>query len=246
MPLTHGCSNTKKNESSHEKSKTKRGCGQNNTSQDKQFQTANCGRGRGYEDSDYEDTIELSLSRPFNLLPLNNMDLEELDSALALHLEFRNTSTSLREVQSNELENLSAPPHPEYLASRNLNTSTPLHEVQSNELENLLAPPHPEFQSNELENLSAPSHLKHPASRNLQSSKNLNTSTPLHEVQSNELENFSVLSCPELRDLNFSASLRSFNASTFPILPPCFNNMYGYDFPARHLAICESKCSSIC
>ncbi|EXX74328.1 hypothetical protein RirG_052110 [Rhizophagus irregularis DAOM 197198w] len=114
-------------------------------------------------------------------------------------------------------------------------------------------------QSNELENLSAPSHLKHPASRNLQSSnslppshpehlasRNLNTSTPLHEVQSNELENFSVLSCPELRDLNFSASLRSFNASTFPILPPCFNNMYGYDFPARHLAICESKCSSIC
>ncbi|CAB4495988.1 unnamed protein product [Rhizophagus irregularis] len=199
------------------------------------------------------------------------MDLEELDSALALHLEFRNTSTSLREVQSNELENLSAPPHPEHLASRNLNTSTPLHKVQSNELENLLAPPHPEcpasrnlntstkrfrqatltstlhkVQSNELENLSAPSHLKHPASRNLQSSKNLNTSTPLREVQSNELENFSVLSCPELRDLNFSASLRSFNASAFPILPPYFNNMYGYDFPARHLAICESKYSSIC
>ncbi|PKY57757.1 hypothetical protein RhiirA4_479077, partial [Rhizophagus irregularis] len=127
----------------------------------------------------------------------------ELDSALAPRLESRNTSTPLREVQSNELENLSAPPRPERLASRNLNTSTPLHEVQSNELENL----------------SAPSHLERPASRNL------NTSTPLREVQSNELENLSVLSCPGLRDLNSPASLRSFNASASPTLPPCFNDM---------------------
>ncbi|CAB4435209.1 unnamed protein product [Rhizophagus irregularis] len=153
MPQTRGHSSTKKDESSHEKSKTKRGRGRNNKSQDEQFQTANCGRGRGrgrrqsnkkshllneiLEDSDYEDTIELSLSGPFNLLPLNNTDLEELDSALAPRLESRNISTPLRKVQSNELENLSAPPHPEHLASRNLNTSTPLREVQSNELENL-------------------------------------------------------------------------------------------------------------
>ena len=87
MPQTRGRSSTKKDEFFHEKSKTKRERGRNNTSQDKQFQTANCGRGHGrgrrqsnkkshllneiLEDSDYENTIEPSLSGPFNLLPLN-------------------------------------------------------------------------------------------------------------------------------------------------------------------------------
>ncbi|RGB21753.1 hypothetical protein C1646_777334, partial [Rhizophagus diaphanus] len=194
--------NSRKDKSSPEQSKTKcirgRGCGRNNTSQEEQFLTVN-------EDSDYEDTIEPSLSRPFNLLPLNNTDLEELDSALAPRLESRslNTSTSLREVQSNGLENLSAPSRPERPASRSLNTSTPLCEVQSNGLENLSAPPR----------------LECPASRSL------NTSTPLREIQSNGLENLSVLSCPGLRDLNSPASLHSFNASASPTLPLYFNDM---------------------
>ncbi|CAG8776524.1 9824_t:CDS:2, partial [Rhizophagus irregularis] len=55
MPQTHGRSSTRKDESSHKKSKTKCGRGRNNTSQDEQFQTANCGRGCGHgQDSDYE------------------------------------------------------------------------------------------------------------------------------------------------------------------------------------------------
>ncbi|CAB4435242.1 unnamed protein product [Rhizophagus irregularis] len=223
MPQTRGRSNSRKDKSSPEQSKPKRGRGRgrNNTPQEEQFLTANSGRGRGrgriqsnkkshllneiLEDSDYEDTIEPSLSGPFNLLPLNNTDLEELDSALAPRPESRslNISTPLREVQSNELENLSAPSRPERPASRSLNTSTPLREIQSNELENLSAPPRPE----------------RPASRSL------NTSTPLREIQSNELENLSSPSRPGLRDLNSPASLRSFNASASPTLPSCFNDM---------------------
>ncbi|CAB4446952.1 unnamed protein product, partial [Rhizophagus irregularis] len=254
MPQTRGRSNSRKDKSSPEQSKPKRerGRGRNNTPQEEQFLTANSGRGRGrgcgqsnkkshllneiLEDSDYEDTIEPSLSGPFNLLPLNNTDLEELDSALAPRPESRslNTSTPLREVQSNELENLSAPSRPERPASRSLNTSTPLREIQSNELENLSAPPRPErpasrslntstplreIQSNELENLSSPSRPERPASRSL------NTSTPLREIQSNGLENLSSPSRPGLRDLNSPASLRSFNASASPTLPSCFNDM---------------------
>ncbi|CAG8703944.1 2432_t:CDS:2, partial [Rhizophagus irregularis] len=252
MPQTRGRSNSRKDKSSPEQFKPKRGRrrGRNNTPQEEQFLTANsgrgCGRGRGQsnkkshllneilEDSDYEDTIEPSLSGPFNLLPLNNTDLEELDSALAPRPESRNlnTSTPLREVQSNELENLSAPPRLERPASRSLNTSTPLREIQSNGLE-LSFPsrserpesrslntstPLREIQSNGLENLSAPPRLERPASRSL------NTSTPLREIQSNGLE-LSSPSRPGLRDLNSPASLRSFNASASSTLPSCFNDM---------------------
>ncbi|CAB4410279.1 unnamed protein product [Rhizophagus irregularis] len=254
MPQTRGRSNSRKDKSSPEQSKPKRGRGRGriNTPQEEQFLTANSGQGHGcgrgqsnkkshllneiLEDSDYEDTIEPSLSGPFNLLPLNNTDLEELDSALAPRPESRslNTSTPLREVQSNELENLSAPPRPERPASRSLNKSTPLREIQSNELENLSAPlrlerpasrslntstPLREIQSNGLENLSYPSRPERLASRSL------NTSTPLREIQSNGLENLSSPSRPGLRDLNSPASLRSFNASASPTLPSCFNDM---------------------
>ncbi|UZO03819.1 uncharacterized protein OCT59_024220 [Rhizophagus irregularis] len=149
MPQTHRCSSTRKDESSHKKSKTKRERGRNNTSQDEQFQTANCG-----QDSDYDDLDSASAPRPESRALNTSASLRDIHKNMD---EFDSTSAScpesLQEINRNtdDLENSLAPSYDlenslallrsksrnsdlsislrEVSRSRNLDTSTPLREL---------------------------------------------------------------------------------------------------------------------
>ncbi|PKB98044.1 hypothetical protein RhiirA5_432044 [Rhizophagus irregularis] len=166
MPQTHRCSSTRKDEFSHKKSKTKRERGQNNTSQDEQFQTANCG-----QDSDYDDLDSASAPRPESRALNTSASLRDIHKNMD---EFDSTSAScpesLQEINRNtdDLENSLAPSYDlenslallhsksgnsdlsislrEVSRSRNLDTSTPLREVHRNtdELDSVSAHSRPE------------------------------------------------------------------------------------------------------